>query len=155
MGDNFEWAQGYHVRFGVTYTDYVLGFDPNANGEYASQQPTPGHQVRRRKDSSCWLEAVWTANALVDIKGPAFTGCVSSYVFDGNFTESLLPSCTRMIRVNVDGTTGTVICGLGCLGDSCYGTHAAKFSGGTIIAKFGSLGGVTGGERSTGYWNRV
>lgn len=145
--DNFEWERGYQERFGVTYTDYMLGPDPQASGAKASQQPTAGKQVRRRKDSSCWLEAVWKDNALLDVKGPAFTGCVSSSVFDGTFTSSWLPTCKRIVKVNNDGISGTITCGIDCLADVCHGTHAAQFSGGTIVAAF------RGANHSTGYWN--
>jgi len=153
--DNFEWERGYQERFGVTYTDYMLGPDPLANGEYASQQPTPGKQVRCRKDSSCWLEAVWKDNALLDVNGPSFTGCVMSSVFNGNFWDNSLPICKRMVKVNNDGRTGTITCGIDCLADACYGTHAAEFSGGTIVAAFRTSGSLNGANHSTGYWNNV
>jgi beta-glucosidase/6-phospho-beta-glucosidase/beta-galactosidase len=44
--DNFEWGDGYNVRFGVVYTDY------------ATQQRTP-------KASARWYSAVMAANAIV------------------------------------------------------------------------------------------
>ena len=53
--DNFEWEMGYPIRFGTTFVDYDLGLDPNAPLPN-SQVPTPGFQLRRRKDSSCFLE---------------------------------------------------------------------------------------------------
>ncbi|CAE7741059.1 BGL1B, partial [Symbiodinium pilosum] len=53
--DNFEWEMGYPIRFGVTFNNYNLGLDPNAPLPNTAV-PTPGFQLRRRKDSSCFLE---------------------------------------------------------------------------------------------------
>lgn len=50
--DNFEWAQGYSLRFGITYVDY------------ASQE-------RTIKDSGRWYSTVTRANALLPIEDGA------------------------------------------------------------------------------------
>lgn len=44
--DNFEWAQGYHLRFGVAYVDFAT-------------------LVRTIKDSGLWYSRVVRANGLV------------------------------------------------------------------------------------------
>ncbi len=46
--DNFEWAHGYSVRFGITYVDYAT-------------------QERTIKDSGRWYSSVTRANALLPI----------------------------------------------------------------------------------------
>jgi len=152
--DNFEWEMGYQERFGVTYTDYKLGSDPNAFGPNAGKQPTEGNQLRRRKDSSCWLEAVWTGQALVDVKPPFFFGCVNSTVFNGTFNAPMQLGCSPEISVNNDGVTGTLTCGSGCSTDPCYGTHDVTFSGGTILVPFAAGSQIATNSRTTGYWNR-
>jgi beta-glucosidase len=45
--DNFEWAEGYTKRFGVTYVDYAT-------------------QTRTIKDSGRWYRGVTEANAVVE-----------------------------------------------------------------------------------------
>jgi len=149
--DNFEWEMGYQERFGVTYTDYKLGPDPDAFGPNAAKQPTEGDQVRRRKDSSCWLEAVWTSGKLKDVKN--FEGCDESNIFNGTFTSINLASCEPEIIVNQDGVTGTVTCGNMCAVYPCSGTHDVIFSGGTIIVPF-SESAVELSNKTTGYWNK-
>ncbi|CAE8732994.1 unnamed protein product [Polarella glacialis] len=82
--DNFEWERGYVERFGTVFTDYNFGFDPNAPTN-EMHQPTPEGQLRRRKESNCWLAAVWTSNSLVEPLGSTF--CVSPTA-SGRQTES-------------------------------------------------------------------
>ena len=60
-----EWERGYTERFGVTYNDFEFGVDPQSPKGWAGQ-PTAKGQTRTRKDSSRWLQEVWTQNALVD-----------------------------------------------------------------------------------------
>lgn len=50
--DNFEWAHGYHKRFGICWVDYPTG-------------------TRMRKDSFGWYGGVVRANALPDLQAEA------------------------------------------------------------------------------------
>ena len=57
---------GVHTeRFGVTYNDFEFGVDPQSPKGWAGQ-PTAKGQTRTQKDSSRWLQAVWTQTALVN-----------------------------------------------------------------------------------------
>mmetsp|Transcript_74245 Transcript_74245/g.209708 ORF Transcript_74245/g.209708 Transcript_74245/m.209708 type:complete len:722 (-) Transcript_74245:87-2252(-) len=152
--DNFEWDQGYAERFGTTYTDYDFGADPD--GPTDSEQPRPGKQLRRRKDSNCWLEAVWRSNALVDPNGDDFRGCVRGSTFTGNYTDSKKPGCARSIVVDHEGAkahiSGTeAVHGHECDGKTTsWGPIVAKISGGSIIMDMSSFGGL---DHHAGFWN--
>jgi len=158
--DNYEWERGYIERFGTSYNDFAFGFDPN--GPDNSSQPTAGQQKRRRKTTSCWLEAVWTGNSLVDPNGPSFTGCVTSAVFNRTYSDPRSAGCSRQIFVNPDGLSGRItgkdkglITLAACDGITDWAWMApvpATFSGGSIVADFSSRGGP---EMARGYWSRA
>jgi len=161
--DNYEWERGYVERFGTTFVDFAFGKDEFAAAN-SDNQPTSGAQVRQRKMSSCWLEAVWTGNALVDYQSESFEGCVSSSVF--NQTSSQDPNhtgCLWTIAVDNTGKSGTITGNGKCsstsdsngvsASDSSAGVVVkASFSGGTVIADFSA---VSGESRLAGYWNRA
>jgi beta-glucosidase/6-phospho-beta-glucosidase/beta-galactosidase len=152
--DNFEWERGYSERFGTVYTDYAFGWDAqsptNKNG-----QPTAGRQIRRRKQSSCWLEAVWRGNALVD---PADEDhrCVGSEIFHGSYVDPRTSICAHNISVDGNGVAGNAMSFRIGDGTACNGTGepsemSVRLSGGTIIADFSAEGGPS---QLIGYWNR-
>mmetsp|Transcript_94308 Transcript_94308/g.262431 ORF Transcript_94308/g.262431 Transcript_94308/m.262431 type:complete len:184 (-) Transcript_94308:108-659(-) len=156
--DNYEWERGYVERFGTTFNDFAFGKDEGAPAN-SLKQPTQGHQRRQRKNSSCWLEAVWTANALVDPEGGTFQGCVSSGVFHGSFHDPRYPHCTRTITLDGTGKNGHLSgtsphSGKSCDGatDLSWGPLPASFGGGTVVADFTSRGGLSD---LVGYWNRA
>jgi len=157
--DNFEWNSGYRERFGTTFNDFAFGKDPNAPGNNEKGHPTAGRQVRVRKSSSCWLEAVWTGNALVHPNGPVFLGCVASTVFEGRFANAKEHSCLRSITVDEGWKTGRIYGVDGAMGGPCdgrsdtlWGPVEANFSGGTVVADFSTKG---GSNNLSGYWNRA
>jgi len=90
--DNFEWEQGYSERFGVTFTDYGFGRDASAPATSSNfSQPTAGKQVRIRKDSSCWLQELWTTNKLLE---PAeFGGCGEPAAVLGKYVDQRQTGC--------------------------------------------------------------
>mmetsp|Transcript_94309 Transcript_94309/g.262435 ORF Transcript_94309/g.262435 Transcript_94309/m.262435 type:complete len:191 (-) Transcript_94309:149-721(-) len=156
--DNYEWERGYVERFGTTFNDFAFGEDKGAPAN-GLKQPTGGHQRRQRKNSSCWLEAVWTANALVDPEGGFFQGCVSSDVFRASYFDPSRPRCVRTITVDGAGKRGQLTgtspkSGNRCDGttDLAWGPLPASFGGGTVIANFSAQGGPSG---LAGYWNRA
>jgi hypothetical protein len=152
--DNFEWEQGYVQRFGVVYNDFVFGDDPNGTTKH--REPTEGTQVRRRKESSCWLEAVWTENALQPISNISAPLCVNAKVFSGNYDDPQNPNCVWTINVGEGLTRGTITADPW----PCTGVQNAtgllplrvSFSGGSIVADFERTGGPV---RLLGYWNRA
>jgi hypothetical protein len=153
--DNIEWERGYSERFGTVYTDYVFGWDAQSPTNRKSQ-PTPGKQMRRRKDSSCWLEAVWRGNALVDPTGEGYR-CVSSDVFHGLFVNPEEERCPYKISVHEWRAKGTItyvrsIHGTGCYGSATLMEIPFHVSGGTIIANFSAEG---GNPHLVGYWNNL
>jgi beta-glucosidase/6-phospho-beta-glucosidase/beta-galactosidase len=100
--DNFEWEQGYAERFGVTFTEYGFGKDPGApdtNNNWS--QPTAGKQMRIRKDSSCWLEELWTTNKLLE--PGEFGGCGKPAAVLGEYVDQRQTGCTWKI-VNTSST---------------------------------------------------
>jgi hypothetical protein len=102
--DNFEWEQGYAERFGVTFTEYGFGKDPRApdtNNNWS--QPTAGKQMRIRKDSSCWLEELWTTNKLLE--PGEFGGCGTPAAVLGEYIDQRQTGCTWKI-VNTSSTPG-------------------------------------------------
>jgi len=166
--DNFEWSGGYGYRFGTTYTDYDFGFDENAPANNDSQ-PTSGSQWRRRKDSSCWLEKVWTSNSLVSPLPSSFAGCVGSSVFDGTFKDKK-DGCPRTIKV-VTSTTAKIMgsdpkaksasedCSKSGDSGSCecdgktdkeWELGVVRLSGGSIIIDLSDRGGAS---NFAGFWN--
>lgn len=148
--DNFEWDQGYTERFGATFTEYNFGLDPNAPTRESSQ-PTEGKQMRQRKESSCWLEAVWAYNELIGPKSVNYDGCTSSLQFHGEFMDPTQPECTRMIVVHAPGTSGSLF--EGCGDESSDSPSApAVFSGSSIVADFSARGGPS---HLVGFWNRA
>jgi len=156
--DNFEWDRGYLERFGLVFNDYVPGPDPHAPmGD--PMQPTAGRQVRTRKLSSCWFEAVWTGGRLVDPEDPAFEGCVGPEVFRGAFVDPQRPHCRRDITVDTSGRGGHITGADGPGGGDCngqtdkvWGPLRAYISGGTISVDFSPKGGP---ENLSGFWNRT
>jgi len=175
--DNYEWERGYQERFGATYTDFQYGRDENAPTN-KDMQPTEGAQWRRRKDSSCWLEAVYKDNKLVSpVKGGTFQGCVGSFVFNGKFEDPQHPGCLRRITLDISGTAAVIIGGApktstpdckssekgreechevetpkSCDGksDETWSVDVPMVSGGSIIADFSGRGGPA---RLAGFWN--
>lgn len=153
--DNFEWERGYIERFGTVFTDYNFGFDPDA-AMNSMHQPTPFRQMRRRKDSNCWLERLWTSNSLVNPEGYF---CVDSSIFKGRYTDPKHVGCFREISVDSDGLTGTIkgsnqgagLLACDMINDKPWGPIPVKFSGGTIIANFSVSGGP---EFLEGFWTK-
>jgi beta-glucosidase len=96
--DNFEWEKGYNERFGLVYSEFEFGEDNHA-GANQNKQPTAGKQVRTRKDSSCWLEAVWRTNTLVDPSSQDFDGCASPKAMTGLFADDSALGCAMEIVV--------------------------------------------------------
>jgi len=114
--------------------------------------------VRVRKDSSCWLEAVWLSNALVDPGSAGFAGCVKPAVFRGSFADTRRPGCSRVVTVDGSGAAGNVsgtdsMDSHGCSGrqDEAWGPFPATFSGGTVIVDFSRAGGP---PDLAGFWDR-
>jgi beta-glucosidase/6-phospho-beta-glucosidase/beta-galactosidase len=153
--DNFEWEQGFRERFGTTFNDFALRLDRLGK---PSNEPTQGRQVRTRKMSSCWLEAVWRSNELVD--PDAFEGCVPQGVFAGKYSLPGGADCHMEINIGpfpdmayitgshkLDGTTGKCDESAGV----SWGPTPANLSAGTLIADF-SVMGLPG--NLAGYWNR-
>jgi len=87
--DNYEWERGYLERFGVVFTDFQFGQDPNSPNPdtpvynpfsdsfdgpcgvacATSQIPDPSlssKQTRLPKNSALWLQQVWKTGALAD-----------------------------------------------------------------------------------------
>jgi len=152
--DNYEWERGYLERFGMVYNDYRMGWDEDAPVD-KQWQPTAGLQVRTRKFSSCWLERVYTENALT--QPDDFAGCVDSSLFAGNWTDAKHPHCPRKITVDKLGLSGHVVGANsdgvnGCNGksDRTWGPLRAALSGGTVVVDFSSLG-IS--DRLHGFWN--
>lgn len=152
--DNYEWERGYAERFGTVFNDFKFGYDANAPANKNSQ-PTPGHQVRQRKDSNCWLEAVWMAEQLVQ---PGGFVCPDSTVFNGTYTDAAHLSCTRTLKVDANGVNGTLSGTKPSMGmvsacngftDSDFGSIPVTFGGTTIIVDFSSIG----GKVVQGFWN--
>ncbi|CAK0792688.1 unnamed protein product [Prorocentrum cordatum] len=153
--DNFEWEQGFRERFGTTYNDFA--HKPDRHGRPSDKVPTEGRQVRTRKMSSCWLEAVWRSNELVD--PDSFGGCVPQGVFAGKFSLPGAAGCEMEINIGpfpdmayitgshaLDGATGRC-----AMGAASWGPTPANLSGGTLIADFSTMG-LPG--NLAGYWNR-
>ncbi|CAE8732992.1 unnamed protein product, partial [Polarella glacialis] len=157
--DNFEWERGYVERFGTVFTDYNFGFDPNAPTN-EMHQPTPEGQLRRRKESNCWLAAVWTSNSLVEPLGSTF--CVSPTVFDGLYSDPKRIDCVRNITVDASGTSATVsgtdpapnylTCENIPNATVAWGPLKAVISGGTIMVNFTVKGGA---HDLQGFWARA
>jgi hypothetical protein len=156
--DNFEWEMGYAERFGTTFTDFAPKQDPRGPAG-SSMQPSEGHQRRERKQSSCWLEAVWRSNQLVDPN--TFRGCVKEEAFNGSYMVGDSTGC--IVEVTVGPFPNTAyITGWGkfnrtsgsCqrLPDSSWGPLPGNLSGSTITADLSALG--LPGDHA-GYWNRV
>ena len=103
--DNFEWEMGYPIRFGVTFTDYNLGLDPNAPLPNTAV-PTAGFQLRRRKDSSCYLEELMRNNMMMDPSGAA--SCVKPMAFQGAYRDSSQPGCKRVLDVYTPPASGQI-----------------------------------------------
>jgi len=156
--DNYEWERGYSERFGLTYSDFDLGHDPNAPGD--RKVPTEGKQWRRRKDSSCFLQHVWSTQSLVN---PAQAKCPSAAVFDGKFIEETT-GCKRSLAVS-DGKlkklegqvpkAGTQLKIFGGLKETCDGNSTQyqsyadvdfQVSGTSIIA-------TVGDQLLNGFWS--
>eukprot|EP00931_Biecheleriopsis_adriatica_P046375 TRINITY_DN26621_c0_g1_i1.p1 TRINITY_DN26621_c0_g1~~TRINITY_DN26621_c0_g1_i1.p1 ORF type:complete len:729 (+),score=105.29 TRINITY_DN26621_c0_g1_i1:42-2189(+) len=134
--DNFEWEMGYKERFGTTFTDYNFGFDPNAPVPN-THVPTPGRQLRRRKESNCWLENVWTHNSLASPTNLTF--CARASVFAGVYSVEK-SGCKSVINVQQLGTAGSGTLYLPQPGHShCDNTTDVsypinlEFSAGTIV----------------------
>jgi len=148
--DNFEWDKGYKERFGTTFTEYNFGEDPNGP-EGSGEQPTAGNQLRRRKESSCWLEAVWHSKQLVAPDILNYDSCTGSQEFHGEFKDPLQPECTRLLEVHAPGTKAMLFDG--CASDQDRTLRAtATLSGSTITANFSSQGGPA---RLIGFWSNA
>jgi len=155
--DNFEWDKGYVERFGTTYVDFAYGDEKNSPKGPASK-PTEGFQTRTRKDSSCWLEAVWRRNALVSPAPGNFPGCAPSSALTGLYIDVERPSCWREIKVDASGRTGKIWGIDGNASSHCDGVTdvswvlPANFSGGTVIV---DLSVSDGPAHLLGYWDSV
>jgi len=162
--DNYEWERGYIERFGTTFVDFAFGEDKNAPAG-KNNQPTSGEQTRQRKMSSCWLEAVWTGNALVDYQSKDFKGCVNSSVFNKIMSDPNRSGCVWIIAVDNTGKSGNITGNQMCSsrssgngpssgnGSSSAGVVIkASFGGGSVLADFSAVGGAS---RLAGYWNRA
>mmetsp|Transcript_65589 Transcript_65589/g.182927 ORF Transcript_65589/g.182927 Transcript_65589/m.182927 type:complete len:736 (-) Transcript_65589:499-2706(-) len=171
--DNFEWERGYVERFGVTFSEFHFKADRklsgagqrlNFSGEaktVAKNQPTAGRQMRTRKESSCWLEAVWRSNGLVDPYLDAY-GCVTPKAFEGHFEDSSAPGCLRKVlatenkkrktwSVEVSGTDSRApLAGCDATNELAWGPIPADVSGSTFAVDFSSRGGTT----MQGFWDR-
>jgi len=135
--DNFEWEQGYTERFGTVWTDYNFGLDPNSPSPYNSHQPTPGRQLRRRKDSNCWLETLWTSNSLSE---PSGDECVNASVFEGYYGGD--HGCMHYVFVDAGGLGGYITLRTPAQGTCDNSTDQTlskpvSFSGGTVSCENG------------------
>lgn len=74
--DNFEWSAGYKPRFGLIRNEYNFGPTGKKGPIPGYPQPRVG-QVRWRKNSSCYLEAVWRANQLINPFNGSFLNCIN------------------------------------------------------------------------------
>jgi len=148
--DNFEWENGYKERFGTSFTEYAVRIDPSGPAGFLAPQPSAGDQLRRRKESSCYLEALWTQNKLLDPSDPALAleGCVGSREFHGEFKDPDELHCTRLIDVHAPGTAASLYDGCGKELDLPAGV--ATLSGSTIVADFSAKGGPS---RMIGFWS--
>jgi len=149
--DNYEWERGYIERFGATFVDFDFGYDEFAPAD-SENQPTSGAQTRQRKMSGCWLEAVWTGNALVDYQSEDFEGCVDSSVFNRVISDPNRSGCLWNITVDDTGKNGTITGNTMCPGPGNGFVITASFGGGSVIADFSAVGGAS---RLAGYWNRA
>jgi len=153
--DNYEWERGYIERFGATFVDFAFGDDSFAPTD-TENQPTSGMQTRQRKMSGCWLEAVWTGNALVDYQSEDFEGCVNSSVFfkEGFISDPNRSGCQWNISLDDTGTSGTIFGNTNCssISSGSIPVITAHFGGGSVLADFSPVGGAS---RLAGYWNRA
>jgi len=144
--DNYEWERGYLERFGVTFSDFSFGVDPFGPAENFLTQPSIGQPVRRRKASSCWLEAVWTTNKLWH---PEQSTCVHPSVMNGSFWDSKYSGCERTIVFHEK--IGQVHDGAGCTREALLGSLPIAVDGAAIIVDLSSRGGP---KNFGGYWSR-
>jgi len=151
--DNFEWEWGYHERFGTSWSEFDFGEDAFAPPGPALK-PRAGRQWRQRKDSSCWLEEVWTHGKVV---APDAVKCATPEAFAGTYMnsssdceQSIVVSGANQATISGADPGGGAKCGGGT--DSKWEGVPAMVSGQTIVANF--TGRNSGPEQFVGYLNR-
>lgn len=133
--DNYEWELGYSERFGVSWTDFMFGTDPNApnvdtpvydanagkisgkcgdacifgNGNQA-RQPDPAkamNQTRHSKNALMYLQWIWQSNYVVN---PALflTGGIGGDICYGEGTYNSADGATVACHYKHDDAPGAV-----------------------------------------------
>jgi beta-glucosidase/6-phospho-beta-glucosidase/beta-galactosidase len=127
-------------------------------------EPTAGRQIRTRKESSCWLEAVWRSNQLVDPYTQPY-GCIDPQAFAGHFEDSSAPGCVRTVLVSENKKTNPWSWSVHVAGtdsrhpqaaceaanEKTWGPLLAYVSGSTFVVDFSSRGGR---PHLQGFWDR-